>query len=173
LHPAAEMKVRTDYRRETGKTYTVLSESGSEAIRKFVMHAILDRERQINEPGTREHALITSANYEMKLVQGGVQHLDGRPCFVLSIHPRQKAPNLIDGTIWVDRRDGTLVQIQGTASKTVSFFVGPAQVLREYANMEGYSMATHARAVSNSFLLGTTIITIDYTDYKIDLAYAK
>jgi hypothetical protein len=30
-------------------------------------------------------------------------------------------------------------------------------------------MATHARAVSNSFLLGETIVTIDYQDYKMQL----
>jgi len=30
-------------------------------------------------------------------------------------------------------------------------------------------MATNARAVSESFLLGRTIITIDYRDYQIQL----
>jgi len=30
-------------------------------------------------------------------------------------------------------------------------------------------MATHARAESNTFLYGRTVVTIDYTDYKIEL----
>jgi hypothetical protein len=30
-------------------------------------------------------------------------------------------------------------------------------------------MATHARAVSNSFLLGKTVVTIDYRDYQVQL----
>ena len=52
-HPAAEMTVRTTYKRETGKSYEILSESGSGAIRSFVLNAILDNERHVNEPGVR------------------------------------------------------------------------------------------------------------------------
>jgi hypothetical protein len=34
-------------------------------------------------------------------------------------------------------------------------------------------MATHARAVSNSYLLGRTVVTIDYRDYQIQLRPAR
>ena len=34
-HPAAQMTVKTDYQRDKGKSFTVLSESGSELIRKW------------------------------------------------------------------------------------------------------------------------------------------
>jgi len=168
-HPAAEMTVKTQYRRETGKSYTILSESGSETIRKFVLDSILDSEKRINEPGTREHAWLTSANYEMKLKPGGTQRVDGRDCFVLSIDPKQKAPNLIVGTLWVDARDESIVQIQGTASKSVSVFTGPTQVMRQYANVNGFAQATHAHAASSSFLFAKTVVTIDYKDYEIQL----
>jgi hypothetical protein len=39
--------------------------------------------------------------------------------------------------------------------------------------MEGFAMATHARAVSNSWLVGQTVITIDYTDYAMQLRASK
>jgi len=35
--------------------------------------------------------------------------------------------------------------------------------------LNGYAMATHARAVANSFLFGQTIVTIDYRDYQIQI----
>jgi hypothetical protein len=165
----AEMVVKTNYRRESGKSYTILSESGSTLIRKLVLDAILDREKQINEPGVREHAWITSANYEMKLKPGGTQRVDGRDCFDVSVNPRQKAPNLVVGEIWVDARDGSLVLLKGTASKSVSAFSAPAEMMRQYAAVDGFSMATHARAVSKSFLFGAATVTIDYTDYKIQV----
>jgi hypothetical protein len=41
--------------------------------------------------------------------------------------------------------------------------------MRQYANMSGFSQATHVRAVSNSFILGQTIVKIDYKDYQIQL----
>jgi outer membrane lipoprotein-sorting protein len=172
-HPVAEMTVKTIYQRDTGKSYTILSESGSEIIRKFVLDSILANEKRINEPGIRESSWLTSANYEMKLKTGGVEQVDGRDCLVLSIKPRQKAPNLIEGTMWVDSKDQSIVQIQGTASKSVSHFTGPTQMMRQYANVNGFSMATHARAASNSFLFGQTVVTIDYRDYQIQLRNSK
>src|ERR1700722_14915822 len=36
-HPAAEMTVKTDYQRDTGKNYTILSESGSDVLRRVVL----------------------------------------------------------------------------------------------------------------------------------------
>ena len=168
-HPVAEMTVKTVYRQETGKSYTILSQSGSEIIRSMVLGAILDNEKRINLPGNREGAWFTSANYQMKLKPGGTQRLDGRDCFLLALTPRRKAPNLVEGTLWVDVKDDSIVQIQGTASKSPSLFTGPTQMMRQYVNMSGFSMATQARATSNSFLFGQTVVTIDYRDYQIQL----
>ncbi|MGA2166574.1 MAG: hypothetical protein ABSG62_00085 [Terracidiphilus sp.] len=168
-HPVAEMTVKTVYRQETGKSYTIVSESGSEFIRKHVLGTLLDDEKNINLPGIREHSWFTSANYEMHLKPGGVQRVDRRDCLALAIVPRRKATNMIEGTLWVDAEDGTIVRIEGTASQSPSVFTGPAQVVRQYVNMSGFSMATHARAVSDSFLLGRTTVTIDYRDYQIQL----
>jgi hypothetical protein len=172
-HPASEMTVRTQYNRDTGKSYTIVSHGGSELIRRFVLDAILEREKEINQPGVREGSWLTSANYEMKLEPGNPQQVNGRDCFAISINPRQKAPNLILGTIWVDAKDDSIVRLQGTNSKSISLFTGPAQLTREYASTDGFSMATHARAVSNSSLFGQTVVTIDYHDYQIELRPPK
>jgi outer membrane lipoprotein-sorting protein len=168
-HPVAEMMVNTTYRRDTGKEYTIVSQSGSEIIRSMVLGTILDHEKQINQPGTREGSWFTSANYEMQLKSGGIQQVDGRDCLALAISPKRKAPNLIQGTMWVDAADGSIVQVQGVASKSPSVFTGPAQMMRQYTKVNGFSQATHARAVSNSLLFGETVVKIDYTDYKIQL----
>ncbi len=166
-HPVSEMTVRTDYSKETGKNYTILSQSGSETIRRLVLNAILDNEQRINLPGPREGAWLTSANYAMKLKTGVIERLDGRDCVALTITPRHKAPNMIEGTLWVDAKDGSIVRIEGTTSQSPSIFTGPAHVMRQYANVSGFGMATQARAVSESFLLGRTTVTIDYRDYQI------
>jgi hypothetical protein len=172
-HPAAEMTVKTEYRQETGKNYIILSQSGSAIIRSMVLGAILDTEKRINLPGNREQSWLASANYQMQLKPGGVQRLDGRECLALAILPKHKAPNMIEGTLWADAVDGSIVRIEGIASQSPSVFTGPAQVMRQYANVNGFAMATHARAVSNSFMFGRTTVTIDYLDYKIQLRPAK
>ena len=169
-HPVAEMTVRTTYRRETGKSYAILSESGSSVIRKFVLNTILENEKRINEPGIREGSWIVSANYEMKLKQAGTARIDGRDCYVLAITPKRKAPYLLEGTIWVDSSDGTIVRIEGESSKSPSVFTGPTQMSRQYANIDGFAEATHARAESNSSFFGKTTVKIDYSGYRIELA---
>ncbi len=167
-HSVAAMTVRTTYRKETGKSYDIISQSGSAIIRKLGLDPILEREKEINLPGNVQHAWITSANYEMTL-KPGIQRIDGRDCFELGIDPRHKAPNLVVGNIWVDTRDYTIVRLEGVASKAPSVFAGTTHMMRQYANVDGFSMATHARAESSTFLYGRTVVTIDYTNYNLQL----
>lgn len=172
-HPVAEMTVKTEYRRESGKSYTILSQSGSQVMRKFVLGSILDNEKQINQPETREGSWFVSANYDMKLKSAAPERIDGRDCFTLSIAPKRKTPYLIVGTIWVDASDGSIVQIEGQSSKSPSVFTGPTQMSRHYTNVDGFAEATHAHAVSESSLFGRTVVTIDYTGYQIQRRQAK
>jgi hypothetical protein len=140
-HPVAEMTVRTAYKHGEGKTYTTLSESGSSVVRSQVLGRILEHERLMSLPDNRRQALVTSANYEMALKSDQKQTIDGRDCLVLSLTPRRPSPFLFNGTLWVDARDFTIVQLQGMAAKSHSMLTGPAQVARQYANVDGFPMA--------------------------------
>lgn len=165
VNPAAEMTVKTTYRKDVGKSYAILSESGSNLLRKQVLEPILDRERELTEPANRATAVITSANYEMAVK--GAQEVDGRNCVLVALRPRRESTYLFNGTIWVDAQDYSIVQLEGTASKSPTVLTGPAQVTRQYTMIDGFPMATHAKAVSNSWLLGQTTIKIDYTGYEM------
>jgi hypothetical protein len=167
--PVAQMTVRDSYKKGSGKTYTILSQSGSAVVLKLGLRPLLDNETRINQPGQVAASWFTSANYSMKLKPGGIQDLNGRACYALAIAPKQKAPNLIDGTLWVDASDGSIVQVQGAPSKSPSIFAGTTHMMREYRNIDGYAMATHARAESSSFLFGRTVVVIDYSDYHLVL----
>lgn len=165
---AAEITVRTTYRKESGKSYEVLSESGSALVRKYGLLPLLDHEKQITLPGNREAAWFTSANYEMQ-VKPGTERVDARECYALAIHPRRKASNLIEGTLWVDAKDYTIVQITGVSSSSPSLWTSPAHVERHYINLNGFGMAARARAVTDSLLIGQFILTIDYQNYQMQV----
>lgn len=166
VHSTAEMTVKTTYKKQAGKSYDIVSESGSAMIRRLGLDSILASEKEINLPGNVEKSWIISANYDMTL-KPGIQPIDGRNCLVLAINPKRKAPNLIVGNIWVDAQNFTIVRLEGVASKAPSFFAGSAHILRQYANVDGFAMATHAHAESNTFLYGRTVVTIDYSNYSI------
>jgi outer membrane lipoprotein-sorting protein len=173
VHPVAEMTVKTVYQKDTGKSYTILSQQGSSIMRSLVLGGILDNEKRINQPGIREGSWIISTNYDFKLKPGGTQQVNGRDCFLLAMTPRRKAPYLIDGTLWVDATDGSIVQLEGTSSKSSSLLTGPTKVMRQYASVSGFSEATHARAESDSSLFGRTVVKIDYEGYQIQLRPAQ
>ena len=171
--PIAEMTVKTTYKKGVGKNYVILSQSGSEVVQKFGLHPLLDNEKNINLPGNVEHSWFTSANYQMKLKPGVTQIIDGRNCLAISMLPRHKATNMIDGTLWVDASDDSIVEIDGIASKSPSIFAGTTHMMRKYKNIGGFAMATHARAESSSILWGRTVVIIDYSDYHIQLVPSK
>jgi len=165
--PIAEMVVKTTYRPETGKHYDILSQSGSGIALKFGLRPLLDNEKAINEPDKVAMSWINSANYEMALNPGGPVAKEGRMCWELAIKPRRKAPNLVDGTLWVNASDFSIARLEGLSSKSPSMWSGPAHVMRQYMKMDGFAMATHARAETDSMFLGKIVVTIDYEDYLI------
>ena len=169
-HPAAEMLVKTTYRKQTGKSYDIVSQSGSSIWRNEVLGTLLDNEKRMSQPGNVETALINSSNYEMKLDANARERLNGRDCLVLDITPRRNSQYLFNGKLWVDAQDFAIVQLKGTASKSAFFLASAAEVTRQYDEMSELPMATHAEAVSGSALLGQTMVKIDYSNYQIDLA---
>lgn len=170
IHPAAEMLVKTTYRKQTGKTYDIVSQSGSSIWRNEVLGTLLDNEKRMSQPGNVETALINSSNYEMKLDGNARERLNGRDCLVLDITPRRSSQYLFNGKLWVDAQDFAIVQLKGTASKSAFFLVSAAEVTRQYDEIRELPMATHAEAVSGSALLGQTVVKIDYSNYQLDLA---
>jgi hypothetical protein len=172
-HPAAEMTVKDTYRKGVGKTYTILSQSGSEVVIRLGLNPLLENEKTINQPANVPLSWFTSANYAMKPMLGHAERLNGRECIVVAVTALRKASNTINGSIWVDAKDYSLVQIDGIASKNPSIFSGATHMIRQYQQIDGFPMATHARAESNSMLFGRTVVAIDYSDYHLQLASAK
>lgn len=168
--PIADMVVKATYRQQSGKSYQILSEFGSEILRKELLDRMLDSERNITQPTSRSRALIDSVNYSMAAKDDVT--IDGRRCTELQIAPRHAQPYLFKGSIWVDSRDGSIVRLQGVTSKPASVFAGPTKVSRQYTMLDGYPMATHADAITSVMFLGQLRISIDYSNYQLSLAPA-
>lgn len=166
--PSAQETIQTTYVRNIGKDYKHIAQSGSSILRSAVIDKVLASEKEINLPANREAALLTSKNYEFIPLPGTVEQ-NGKTCILVELHPNRKSQHLFSGKLWVDASDYSIVHIEGTPSESPSFFAGETTVSRDYANVSGYAMATHAEAHSHSFLFGTTLLTIDYTNYHIDL----
>jgi len=168
-HPAAEITVKATFRRGQGRSYHILSQRGSELIRKLGLIPLLKEEKTLSEPGTLEQNWLNSTNYQMSLKSDKPEQINGHMCYAISIVPKHRAPQTLIGTLWVDADDYAAIRIDGVPSRRPSIFAGSTRVTRDYEEVHGYSMATFARAESNSRWIGRTVITVTYSDYHLFL----
>jgi len=165
--PSAEETVQTTYTHAAGKEFTPISHAGSSMLRSAIIAKVLAGEKEMSLTANRPGVLVTSANYDMH-PQSGAVDLNGHKCIVVDLTPRRKSQHLFVGKEWVDAADFTVIRLAGVPSESPSFFAGETIVTRDYEKVDGFPMATHAEARSHSFLLGDTLMKIDYTGYKID-----
>ena len=163
--PAATAVVNTVYRRGQGKTYTVVSRTGSSFLQKYLIDRIIAEQTGLSKGDERRNALITSANYTMQFEHE--ESFAGRDCLVLKLIPRKKSPYLMDGEIWVDAHNYHLVQVKGSPSAAPSIWVGTPEIQRNYQELDGFALAKTSRSESKRPVIGTTVIEIDYDDYRI------
>src|SRR5579883_1348754 len=163
--PDATATVETVYRRGQGKTYTVLSRTGSSLLQKYLIDRILTEQRGLSKGDERRSALITSANYAMQFERA--EPFSGRDCLLLRLIPKRKSPYLMDGEIWVDAHNYHLVRVKGIPSAAPSIWVGTPEIERDYQDLDGYALAKISRSRSKRPVIGTTVVEIDYQDYRI------
>jgi hypothetical protein len=161
----AEATIETTYKRGQGKTYKVLSRTGPLLLRNRVLDRVLQEERDMSRSKMREQAIITSANYDMKLV--GKAPAAETVCDVLELIPRRKSPYLLKGRLWLDAARMMIVKIEGKPPTSASFFSGRPQIVREYEEVNGFPLAQHNHAVSSSFLFGRSTVDIEYRNYHV------
>jgi hypothetical protein len=162
---SAEMTVSIVYRKGAGKSYQVLSRSGSSVLQTRVLDRLLQEEEAMSRGEIRQNVVVTSANYKMRLISK--ESIVGRPCEVLDLTPLKKSPHLLKSRAWVDAEDHSLVRIEGRPVVSASFWAGRPLIVRDYERIEGFSMATRSHALAETLLMGKTELTIEYSDYKI------
>jgi hypothetical protein len=161
----AERTVSAVYKKGSGDSYQTISQSGSSTLQRTVLDRLLQAQAEMSGGETRQHTLLTSANYDMRFV--GEESLDGRRCIVLELIPRTKSIYLLKGRAWFDAEDRGILRIEGRPTASPSLWAGHPMIVRDYQKINGFSVAKKSHAVSDSFLLGKTELTIEYSDYMI------
>ncbi len=97
------MDVITELSPESGFTFQVVAEGGSEYIRKKVLRPILEGEQEILARGEATRSALTPENYEMVREEPAEDGL-----VRLFIKPKRQERTLIDGTLLVREGDADL-----------------------------------------------------------------
>jgi hypothetical protein len=162
----AEMLVRVDCFSDGVKQFTILSEKGSGSIRKHVFYKMLSEESEASRRDTRDSSRITPANYRFAIV--GQETLDSGPAYVMAIIPKTENRYLIDGRIWVDAKDYSIVRIEGQPARNPSFWVHDVHFVHTYQKVGQFWFASATRSTSEVRIFGHSELTIENSNYALN-----
>src|SRR5246127_2475451 len=160
----AEMVVRVSCDSSGAKEFTTVSEAGSGSIRKHVFHKLLTEETEASRRGTRASTRLIPDNYRFQMVGG--ETLETGPAYVLSVTPKTANKYLIDGKIWVDANDYSIVRIEGQPAKNPSFWIKSVHFVHTYAKQGPFWFPGADHSVTDVRIFGNTELKIDYFDYS-------
>lgn len=166
FHKHAEMVVRMTYTYPGKKDFEVVSENGSGIIRNRVFRKLLEVERESAGGEAREQTRIIPANYQFQMA--GTETLEGRPCYVIEVRPRTDSKLLLIGKIWVDQKDFAIVKSQGQPAKNPSFWTRKVRFVHSYEKHGPFWLAASNRSETEVRIFGSTELTIEYLDYKVN-----
>jgi hypothetical protein len=162
---SAEMVARIHRDRVKGKTYEVISRSGSPVIQTHVFDPLLEAEIETSkQSGSGE--LLTRENYTFRLLKEDT--FAGRPCYVLETDPKRKDRRLLRGRVWVDTEDFGVVHVEGRPSDSLSFWVGRPLIVQDFMKASGYWWASKRKSFIDNIFLGKSELVVEYTDYQFE-----
>jgi hypothetical protein len=159
------MVVRVECSSEGTKQFTIISEAGSHSIRKQVFYKMLSEESEASRRDTRDGNRITPANYTFTLIRR--ETLDSGPAYVLSVIPKTENKYLIDGRIWVNANDYSIVRIEGQPARNPSFWVHNVHFVHTYQRVGQFWLASSTNTTSEVRIFGPSELTIDNSDYAL------
>ncbi len=163
----AEMLARIHYDQSTGKTFEIVSRSGSPLIQSRVFDALLQEEVAVSKLLAHEGGLLTTHNYSFRLI--GQDVFAGHQCYLLELTPLRRDKHLLHGRAWIDMEDYGVVHVEGRPVESLSFWIGKPVITEDFEKLSGFWFAARRHSVMNGLLIGSSELTVEYRDYQIRL----
>jgi len=155
------MYVQTVFRRPDQVESTVTLHQGSKLIRSRVFDKILEAEADTRAKKDKQQVDITPANYNFALL--APEQCDTRSCYHLRISPKRRDKFSIDGEIWIDGEDYSIVRIHGSPAKRPSMWTQKTEIDRRYKKVAGIWLPERLDSSSNIIVAGHSVLSIEYT----------
>ncbi len=165
-HKHAKMVVDVTFKAPKDKQLNIVSEDGSELLRKHVLRKLVESEMEANDRSNKASTALTESNYEFSLI--GREEKDGRDCYILDVKPRTKSKFLYEGRVWVDAAEFAVVHIQARPAKNPSFWIKRTDIEHRYEKVGFFWLPVSNRSTSSTRFGGHAVLTIEYGSYKID-----
>jgi hypothetical protein len=162
---AANMTVEVNYDEASGKSFRILSQSGSKLLCDKVLKRAVESEKEASQD--RQSTALTSANYHFRLT--GTEWLEGRPTYILHVDPLRDGKFLYRGSVWVDAAEYAVHKLEVEPAKNPSFWIASSEIENTNSDTQGIWLPQKNRSESRIRVGGIAVLTIDYGIYRIDL----
>ncbi len=161
LNESAWMEAFTEYTRDGGFRYRILSEGGSERIRSRALTGVLDGEKESTAQWRK--GALTRENYEFNFDSRTPDGL-----IKVQLNPRRRDSRLLDGSAWLSAQSGELVRLEGRLSKSPSFWVRWVSVTRRYLPIRGTTMPAAMESTADVKIAGVSKFSMTYVYAVVD-----
>jgi len=162
----AKMEVEVRFDAPAGKSFRILSQSGSKLLLDKVLKRLLETEKEAL--GNQKATALSAANYRFEMA--GMDTLGGRPAYALSVQPLTDNKLLYRGKIWVDAADFAVVKIEAEPARNPSFWISRTEIHHTYAKTGEFWLPEQNRSESKIRVGGRAVLTIDYGAYDLNPA---
>ena len=139
-----------------GFRYEIVSERGSDTVRKKVMRAILEKEREMIAKSEPEKSDLTADNYTF------ATETAGPGCRYILITPKRKDVTLLDGRVVLSEDGRELLRVEGKLSKNPSFWTNSVNVIRHYARLDGVRVPIATESIAKIKFAGLSTLDVEY-----------
>jgi hypothetical protein len=161
-----KLDVAVTFDATTGKSFRIVSQSGSKVLCDKVLKKAVDSELEASHD--QAATAVTPDNYKFQLA--GAESLEGRPTYILDVEPMRDSKFLYRGKIWVDAAEFAVVKVKAEPVKNPSFWISRPQITYTSAKTGGFWLPEFNRSETKVRVGGTAVFTIDYGTYQIDSA---
>ena len=159
----AKLVVEADYDAVSGKTFRIVSQSGSSLLVDRVLKRLVESEKEAQQQKKAND--LTPANYKFQLT--GIENVGDRPAYVLDVAPLVDSKYLYRGKIWVDAADFAVAKIAAEPAKNPSLWIASTAINHQYIKTDGFWLPAQNRSESKIRVGGTAVLTIDYGKYEV------
>jgi hypothetical protein len=139
----------------SGFTYEIVDQGGSGYVRDRVFLPALETERTSWGAGAR--GALTPDNYTFE-----DRGAESTGLAWIGVKPRRKDVLLVNGSIFLRPHDGDLVRVEGTLSRTPSFWTRKVEIVRRYDRIAGIRVPVALESVASILIAGKATFTMSY-----------
>jgi hypothetical protein len=145
----------------SGFSYEIIDQGGSRYVRDRVFLPALETERTSWGAGAR--GALTPDNYTF-------EDRGAEPTGLawIGVKPRRKDVLLVNGSIFLRPHDGDLVRVEGTLSRTPSFWTRKVEIVRRYDRIAGVRVPVALESVASILMAGKATFTMSYEYHTVN-----